>query len=165
MSICPVRFLTDCRKKDSYKSNLGDGFLIRLREGKLINRIVQQFIITKKYPGLLLSHRFAFDQTFSRDTSTEFRLRYRLSSEIPLNGQSVDAREFYIKLSNEYLNSFQRDNYDLEIRLSPFLGYELKDSQKLELGLDFRINSFLNGSPASRFWIGFNWYQSFSSSV
>ncbi len=145
-------------KKIAINKSLALGFLARISDGKLTGRSIQQYIVTTRYPGFILSHRVSADQTFSKDEGTEYRLRYRLSSEIPLNGQSVDPKEFYINLSNEYLNSLQDNTYDLEIRVGPFLGYKFMDTKKLEFGLDYRINSFLKNSPGHRFWIGINWY-------
>ena len=88
----------------------------------------------------------------------EFRLRYRIASEVALDGQSVDPREFYFKFNNEYLNSWQDYGYDLEIRLVPLLGYNLKSTNKIEMGLDYRVNSFLNNNTRHSFWVNLNWF-------
>ncbi|MBX2827536.1 MAG: hypothetical protein KTR22_05205, partial [Flavobacteriaceae bacterium] len=80
---------------------------------------------------------------------------------IPLNGQSVDPKEFYFKFNHEYLNAWEQNDYDLEIRAVPHLGYKVSKSNKLEFGLDYRLNSFLNTSPSHRFWTVINWYIAF----
>jgi hypothetical protein len=147
-------------KKIAINKSLAMGYLMRIRDNKVINRSIQQFITTKNYSGFKLAHRLSTDQTFEKGEKTEYRVRYRLSSEIALNGQSVDPREFYLKISNEYLNSWQGGDYDFEIRVVLFLGYEFSDSNKLELGLDYRMDSFINDSSRNRFWIGANWFQS-----
>jgi hypothetical protein len=147
-------------KKIAINKSLTIGYLIRIRGDNVINRSIQQFIITKNYSSFKLAHRLSTDQTFEKGEETEFRVRYRLSSEIALNGQSVDPKEFYLKINNEYLNSWQGGDYDFEIRIIPFLGYEFSDSKKLELGLDYRMDSFINDSSRNRFWIGINWFQS-----
>lgn len=147
-------------KKIAINKSLAVGYLARLQEGKLINRSIQQFILTKSYSGFKLAHRFSADQTFAEDDDSEFRLRYRISSQIPFSGQSVDPKEFYLKLSNEYLNSWQGGDYDFEIRVVPFVGYQFSDTKKLEWGIDYRIDSFLVDSSRNRFWVGINWYQS-----
>lgn len=105
-----------------------------------------------------LAHRVVADQTFSESEATEYRLRYRLAAEVPLNGQSADAKEFYIKISNEYLNSVQSAEYDLEIRLVPLLGYTVTEKHKIEAGLDYRVNSFLGHNARHSFWISLNWF-------
>jgi hypothetical protein len=145
-------------KKVSLNSRVSGGYLIRIRDKDLIHRIIQQYTIVQKMTSFRLAHRFASDQTFSLNESPEFRLRYRLTSEIPLNGQSVDPKEFYIKINNEVVNSFQNSDYDLEIRIVPFLGYGITDSNKIEIGLDYRANSFLNYSTRHNFWVSLNWF-------
>lgn len=146
-------------KKIDIDKSVVIGYSIRAREGSIINRSIQQFIITNSYSGFKLSHRISTDQTFEEAEKMEFRLRYRLSSAIALNGQDVDNQEFYLKLNNEYVNSFQDAKYDLEIRILSFVGYKFTDKQKLELGLDYRINSFLKSTAKNRLWISMNWYQ------
>jgi len=85
-------------------------------------------------------------------------LRYRIASEFPLSGQSIDPKEFYLKVSNEYLNAFQGNDYDLEIRLAPHFGFLFSDTNKLEFGPAYRISSFIDGSAKNSFWLSLNWY-------
>ena len=146
-------------KKITANATVGLGYLMRLRDNAVFHRSIMQFIVTKNYGRFKLAHRFSADQTFSATDDTEFRLRYRIASEIPLNGQSVDPMEFYLKVNNEYLNAWQSGAYDLEIRVVPFLGFEFSDTKKVELGVDYRVNSFVSGYSSNRFWIGVNWYQ------
>lgn len=145
-------------KKVGLNSRLAVGYLTRIRDKKHIKRTIQQYTIIRKLTSSRISHRFSTDQTFFSDDSLEFRLRYRFTSEIPLNGQTVDPKEFYIKINNEYLNSWQNKDYDLECRLVPLLGYNFTDSNKTEIGLDYRINSFLNNRSRNSFWISINWF-------
>ncbi len=146
-------------RKVGFHKSLALGYLIRLKEGKTVHRSIQQFIITKSYTGVKLSHRITSDQTYEAEERTSFRLRYRLSSAIALQGHAVDSKEFYLKLNNEYLNFWQSKSYDLEIRILALLGYQFTDQKKVELGLDYRINSFIANSSENRFWISINWYQ------
>jgi hypothetical protein len=145
-------------KKVGLNSRIAGGYLIRLRETEIFHRLIQQYTIVQKMNGFRLAHRFSSDQTFSNGEKPEFRLRYRITSEIPLNGESVDPKEFYIKLNNEYLNSWQGTDYDFEIRLAPLLGYDITDDNKIELGLDYRVNSFLNNGTRHSFWLSLNWF-------
>lgn len=145
-------------KKVGLNSRIGAGYLIRLEEGEQIHRFIQQFIIVKRMSGYRLAHRFLSDQTLSKIETPQFRFRYRITSEIPLNGESVDPKEFYLKLNNEYINSFQDAAYDLEIRLVPLLGYDLADNNKIEMGLDYRVNSFLKSRSEHSFWVSLNWF-------
>jgi hypothetical protein len=108
-----------------------------------------------------LAHRFVTDQTFSPLEAPVFRLRYRLTSEIPLNGESVDPGELYLRINNEYLNSVQGGEYDLEIRLVPLLGYEINNRFKVESGLDYRVNSFLASKTRHSYWMTINFFVEF----
>ena len=145
-------------RKVGLNSRIGGGYLIRIAEGERIHRFIQQYIIVQKKSGYRLAHRFLTDQTFSEKEAPVFRLRYRITAEIPLNGESVDPTEFYLKLNNEYVNSLQEEDYDLEIRLVPLLGYGISDDHKIELGLDYRVNSFVSSITQHSFWVSLNWF-------
>ncbi len=142
-------------------TSVAAGYLIRINENNEINhRTIQQISIVKRYLSFNLAHRISADQSFVKDQDTRFRFRYRLSAEIPLEGLSLDPKEFFIKLNNEYLNSIKRKEYNLEIRTAAFLGYKFSSANKFEFGLDYRIDSFINSAVRSRIWISLNMYQS-----
>jgi hypothetical protein len=145
-------------KKVGLNSRLAGGYLIRIEDGELFHRFILQYIIVQRMTGYRLAHRFLSDQTFSESESPQYRIRYRITSEIPLNGESVDRGEFYLKINNEYVNSLQASEYDLEVRLVPLLGYDLTDSFKMESGLDYRINSFLSNNTRHSFWMTLNFF-------
>ncbi|MBK7428278.1 MAG: DUF2490 domain-containing protein [Saprospiraceae bacterium] len=110
-------------KKVGLNSRIAAGYLIRFEDAEVFHRFIQQYVIIQKMSGYRLAHRLLSDQTFSKAEKPEIRFRYRITAEIPLNGESVDPGEFYLKLNNEYINSFQAMEYDLEIRLIPLLGF------------------------------------------
>lgn len=143
-------------KKVGLNSRIAGGYLIRLEDGNFFHRFIQQYVIVQKLSGWRLAHRIMSDQTFSKIEKPDIRLRYRITSEIPLNGESVDPGEFYLKLNNEYVNSLQAEEYDLEVRLIPLLGYDIIDNFKIESGLDYRVNSFLNNSTRHSYWMTLN---------
>lgn len=145
-------------KKVGLSGKVSGGYLIRFRENEIVNRFIQQYSVVQKMNGFRLAHRLVTDQTFSKITPSEYRLRYRLSAEIPLNGQSADTKELYLKINNEYLNSLQEKEYDLEIRVVPLLGYALNQNHKIEVGLDYRINSFLFSASRQSYWANINWF-------
>jgi hypothetical protein len=147
-------------KKTGIRSSLALGYLMSIDDEGLSNRIFQQFTHITPISSIRFAQRLSADQTFSEGNYTEFRFRYRLSAEAPLSGQSLDPREFFLKFSNEYLNSFQGEEYDLEIRTSGFLGYVITPANKLELGIDYRVDSFVNDIAEKNIWIGLNFYQS-----
>ncbi|MDD4108081.1 MAG: DUF2490 domain-containing protein [Prolixibacteraceae bacterium] len=144
-------------RKTGLNNSLAGGYLIRLKGSQTYHRLIQQFTLVRRYESFRLAHRISSDQTFNSEEPWELRLRYRITFEIPLNGQSVDPGEFYLKLNNEYLNSWEEKEADLEIRLSPLTGYGFKDSNKLEFGLDYRLSSFLDGYSRNSFWFNIAW--------
>lgn len=145
-------------KKVGLNSRIAGGYLVRVEGKEVLHRLIQQFIVVQRFSGFRLAHRFLSDQTFSALQKPEFRLRYRLTSELPLNGEAVDPGEFYLKVNNEYVNSLQGTDYDLEIRLVPLLGYDLTSDFKIEAGMDYRINSFLNKNTRHSYWMSFNFF-------
>lgn len=151
-------FALTASRKTGLNNSLAGGYLIRLRGEQTFHRFIQQFTIVKRFETFRMAHRFSSDQTFNSDNPWELRLRYRITAEIPLDGQSVDPGEFYLKLNNEYLNSWQESEPDLEIRLVPLVGFVFKDSNKLEFGLDYRLSSFIDGSSRNSFWFNIGWY-------
>ncbi len=138
--------------------SVGGGYLLRVDGDDFYNRTIQQISYSKKYTDFRIGHRILTDQTFGNNEPTEYRVRYRISAEIPLQGQSIDVNEFYLKTSNEYLNSWENREYDLEIRLLGLIGYTLSSKNDLEIGIDYRANSFIDGSPRNRFWLSMNFF-------
>lgn len=145
-------------KKVGLNSRLAAGYLIRLEDGELFHRLIQQYTIVQKLSGFRLAHRFLADQTFSSSEDPDFRIRYRITLEIPLNGESIDTREFYIRINNEYINSLQSLKYDLQIRLIPLLGYSITDNFKMELGMDYRVDSFFDNKTRHSYWVALNFF-------
>ena len=147
-------------KKLGFRTKLAVGYQLIVDHQEISNRYIQQINLLKKYRTFILNHRFQADQTFSKDADTEYRIRYRLSTEIPLNGQTLDPKELFIKVSNEYLNALQHSEYDLEIRIGGFIGYVFSPKTKLEIGVDNRLDAFTDDRLRNRLWLGFNIYQS-----
>lgn len=148
-------------KKIGANTRIVGGYLFRMESGNVAHRAMQQFILVSKYGRFRCAHRIAMDQTFRQKDAPEFRLRYRLSSELPLNGTTLDPKELYLKLSNEYLGGIQAEQSDFEVRGLGFLGYTLTDKSKLEVGLDYRIDQFLEAPSRNRYFIRMNYYLSF----
>ncbi|GJM63367.1 hypothetical protein PEDI_39190 [Persicobacter diffluens] len=147
-------------KKISLNSTIAAGYLLRIEGGVLKHRSIQQLNIIDRNVRYKLAHRFSTDQTFDPEEANEYRLRYRISAEIPMSGESLDVNEFFVKLGNEYLNAFSEANYDLEIRALGFLGYVVSPRNKVELGVDYRIDSFISNAAQHQFWAGLNFYLS-----
>lgn len=143
-------------KKVGLGNRLTGGFLLRIRDNRVIQRYIQQYILVRNYDGYRMSYRFALDETF--DDLLEVRFRLRTSTEIPLNGKKVDDKEYYIKLNQEILNNFEASIYDIELRLIPLLGYKLNDNNKVEFGIDYRLDTFLNNEPRHTALVSMNWF-------
>ncbi|MFD2561402.1 DUF2490 domain-containing protein [Aquimarina rubra] len=154
--------LTDLTTILSYKISsdkvFNIGYLLRFEEDKLVHRSIFQYSIARQLESIRVAHRFVTDQTFSRKESPEFRLRYRFTIEVPFNGYRVDPGEFYLKVNNEYLGAYQNTNTDLEIRIIPFIGYELNPKSKIEIGPDYRISQFFESETKNRLWLSINYY-------
>ncbi|TVZ52523.1 DUF2490 domain-containing protein [Dokdonia sp. Hel_I_53] len=141
-------------------AKVGFGYLVRFREDAVIHRFIQQYSFTTPYFGYRLGHRFRVDQTFAPNENLEVRMRYRLSSDISLNGEFIDPGEVYLKIGQEYVYAIQGSETDLEIRLVPSFGYYFDDANKVELGIDYRLDSFLTSAPDHRFWLNLGYYLS-----
>jgi hypothetical protein len=89
-----------------------------------------------------LGHRLRSDQRFFENELTSVRVRYRISYELPLNGQSLDAREFYLIGKNEPFIQFYRNIDRFENRLNVSAGYVFSMKSKLELGAEYRFTKF-----------------------
>lgn len=146
-------------RKVGTENKVAFGYLIRMREdGENLHRLTQQIALMSNMNGFRLAHRIRTDETFHANGEPRFRLRYRAASDFALNGATIDPREFYIKLTNEYVNDWQGGNYSLEVRVTPLLGYAINDTNKLEIGLDYRIGSVLKDINTNSFWAMINWY-------
>lgn len=145
-------------RKVGLNARVAGGYLIRVEGSNLFHRFIQQYSFVNRMIGFRLAHRFLSDQTLSQIEDPEFRLRYRVVSEIPLNGESVDPKELYLKLGNEYINSLQSSQYDLEVRFLPMIGYGVTKTFRIETGLDYRVRSFLNDSARHSFWMSINFF-------
>lgn len=144
--------------RSSPVTRVGAGYLIRIRNNEVFHRTIQQFTVIDQLGSIRLAHRISADQTFSSDSPTEYRLRYRISLEIPLNGQTIDNRELYLRFNNEYLGSMEDNAFDLEVRVVPLLGINLTNNNKLETGLDYRTRSFIADTAIHNFWFTVNWF-------
>lgn len=139
----------------------GGGYLIRRADKSFTHRFIQQYALTRKLLASRLSHRFRTDQTFEKDESLQWRLRYRLSWEKPLNGFEIDPGEFYLKLNNEYLGILQDSKGNLEIRGLASVGYDISDKNKIETGIDYRVENVIRSKTKHQVFLSIGLYHSF----
>ena len=147
-------------KKTDIGHSLSSGYMIRIRNQQLIHRLIQQYAIVSRFSNFRLGHRFSADQTFSSLDAPTFRFRYRITFDLPLNGQKPDAKESYFKINHEYLSILQAKELDLEIRLIPAYGYLISDQNKIEAGIDYRLDGIFNRRPRQNYWLYLAWYRS-----
>jgi len=145
-------------RKTSYNTAITGGYLLRMDERKPSHRLFQQFSLVRQYGSFNLSHRFASDQTFSIGRGNEYRIRYRVSTSLPLNGEKIDLKETYLKFSHEYLGSLLKRNTALEIRNLAALGYVTGTKNKIEGGFSYRAEKVFQSITNSEFWIYLAFY-------
>lgn len=155
-SLTDLALLLSNRRSGS--TSMTGGYLLRIAGDRYLHRTIQQYSVISPNRTFRLAHRFAADQTFAADEPVEFRLRYRISLEKALQGQNIDPGEFYFKLNQEQLFSFDRENFDLELRIFPSAGFLVNDNNKIEIGIDSRFNSFINNNLRSSYWLGIGWF-------
>jgi hypothetical protein len=143
-------------RKIGLQNTLSAGYLFRLEENRNAHRFIQQFTIVKNYERLRTAHRFVADQTL-REENWTYRGRYRITVEWPLQGHTLDNKEWYLKVNNEYLNAFSNQQYELEMRFVPLLGYVFSNNQKIEMGLDYR-QAFFSQINRKNLWLAFTYY-------
>lgn len=141
----------------SENQSINLGYILRFEGEEQIHRTFQHFNVISNLLTLKIAHRFAFEQFYQRKQQTTFRTRYRINVQKPLNGERVDVDEFYLKIGNEYLYDFS----DLEVRLTPYLGYQLSKKERLEVGFDYRLGDLFAEEQSRNLWFRATWYISF----
>ncbi len=153
---------TDLTMVVSYRLNpnwsLAAGGMTRFVDGSLVYRSLQQVSYTRRGLGARFGHRFRTDQTFSTEASMQVRLRYRFSGEVPLQGQTLNDREWYSISSVEQIASVQNSDWDWEQRLSTALGYYFNAKNKIEIGFDYRLDDFTQGDGRHSIWTMINYF-------
>ncbi len=150
-------------KKVQGNKGLALGFLTRFVGDEQRFRLLQQYTSVEKFPTFRLGHRIRADQTWGAKDAATFRLRYRLSLDVPLNGATTNPNELYFKLNHEYLMALESNDFSLEIRMVPMIGLFLTDNNKLETGLDYRYDKVGSSKSRHSFWWAVNWYYSFGN--
>ncbi|MEQ8924755.1 MAG: DUF2490 domain-containing protein [Fulvivirga sp.] len=132
------------------------GYQYRLEETDPNNhRSIQQIAVIQRLFGLRLGHRLRLDQTFFENEKNQYRIRYRLSSEIPLQGTNLDVSEYYFIASEEIIYGVQADEDDIENRFTMAIGNLVSKKIKMELGLDYRTDRIISPGDRQRIWLKF----------
>ena len=134
------------------------GYQWRISEDQLVHRTFQQFALISPPAQLRFAHRIMSDQFLGSAIKPRWRLRYRLTGIIALNGESIDLHEFYLRLNTEYISSVRSGQHRSEIRAVPLVGYVINTKNKLELGFDYRVNGIFASDKRYGYWLGMNWF-------
>lgn len=126
-------------------------------EGQGSHRSILQYTFVDRMAGMIMGHRVRTDQTYYHDRSPKFRLRYRISLEIPLQGQELDPKEFFLYVSEEPVYSWQKSSGEFQNNVTGFLGYYTGSKDKIQLGLDYR--TALSAEPVKQvLWLKIAYY-------
>lgn len=141
--------------------SIAGGLFHRIQDNENANRIIQQLAVLQRMRNLRINHRFRTDQTFTKNDDFEFRFRYRFTLEIPLEGAEIDPKEFYMVISNEPIFSFKGDEFEIENRAVVALGKLYNQKEKLEWGIDYRTDGFIQEGFRTRLWAKISYYYNF----
>jgi len=129
------------------------GYQLRITDPENEHRALQQLSYVQRFSRFRLGHRFRADQTFSSIDAPEYRGRYRLASQIPIKGISLNNREPYLAISDEALFSLQSGSTGFENRLVIAIGYYFENNNKMEVGIDYRTDKFFTEDFRQRTWL------------
>lgn len=107
------------------------------------HRITQQFAFLTELKGLRLANKVRVEERI-RSSSYLTRLRYSISSDFPLNGESLDEGEFYFIAGNEVIYEFNSREDELENRFSLGLGKLLQKGQKLQVAVESQYSDLIS---------------------
>ncbi|MCT8339558.1 DUF2490 domain-containing protein [Flavobacteriaceae bacterium TK19130] len=115
-------------------------------------RTIQQYSYGKQYNSIRLVHRVRSEQRI-KSTGTAHRFRYRLSIDLPLNGEQLNAKEFYFAASVESLLTVaSRDTPEWDQRITAGLGRELTSKTRLQVDVQYRFDDYFNAGGQRLFF-------------
>jgi len=134
------------------------GYQYRIEEGDDSHRSIQQLTWLNQFRVFRLGSRLRTDQKFSPSISPEYRIRYRASTDIPLQGDKLDDGEKYFLLSNEIIYALQGGESSIENRLVAGIGHYFDRTKKLELSIDYRTDPYIPNVDRHRTWCKISFY-------
>ena len=154
-----LQLATNLNYQLGFYDRLGGGFMYRFNSvGKdgVSNelRLSQEYIHVRKFTVMRLAHRLKLDQRIFKSLSTEYRFRYRISIDLPLNGVKLDPGEFYALASTEtLLNLGQAFTPDWDQRFNLGIGNQVNKAVKGQFDLQYRADSFSKGTLSRVFLV------------
>lgn len=128
--------------------------------GQNSHRIIEQISWLSNVRNYRIGHRVRTDQTFLND-KVSWRLRYRISADLPINGQQLDPGEKYLILSEELIGEYFDEELALENRIVAGLGWYFENKHKLEVGIDYRLDPIITSPQRNRIWTKVSFYWNF----
>ncbi|MGN7512902.1 MAG: DUF2490 domain-containing protein [Allomuricauda sp.] len=114
-------------------------------------RLTQQYNVTTKPFAVRFGHRFRTEQRIT-NALTIHRFRYRFALDFPLAGEKLDPGEPYFVGSFENLLSVAKHNApQYDARLAGQVGWQLNDSIKFQVGVEYRMEDFSSSMPQNIF--------------
>ncbi|MBO0938412.1 DUF2490 domain-containing protein [Fibrella sp. HMF5335] len=127
------------------------------------HRAYEDITVTDTVGTVNLSHRLRLEQRWlanlmpggSREVagwSYQNRVRYQLQARVPLQGRTLDNREWYAFFYDELFIGFGKNvgnNVFNQNRISGGLGYRFSDALNLELGYLNQITQHADNDPAT----------------
>jgi hypothetical protein len=153
-----LQFFLNYKFAGNWKATVG--YQLRIEEQwNTLHRPIQQIATNTRIKNMRLAHRIRLDQTLERSESFIFRTRYRAALEIPLNGDKIDPKEFYVVISEEPIYSINSKlTNELENRFVVTLGHFFSNGNKLEMSLDHRTDRFFDDGVRQRIWLKIGWF-------
>ncbi len=125
--------------------------------GQNSHRTIQQIGWLSSFRNDRLGHRVRTDQTFFEE-GVSWRIRYRASSDIPLNGQQLDPGENYLIASNEIIAEYLASEFGVENRFVGGVGWYFENKNKFETSIDYRLDPIVTSPQRNRIWFKFSFY-------
>jgi len=138
--------------------SVAGGYQYRIGNNGHSHRTIQQLAFVQRLAAFRLGHRLRTDQTFATEEDVRFRIRYRASVELPMQGQAIDKGECYLIFSCESIYETQSNSQDLENRLAGAIGYYMNRNHKFETGIDYRMDRIIENPLRQRLWIKLAWF-------
>ncbi len=109
------------------------------------HRFTQQFAFITDLNGFRLVNKFLIEERI-RNTDYLTRLRYSISTDFPLQGESLDPDEYYLVTGNELVYAFNSKGHELENRFLLGVGKLLRNGQKFQLSLVSRNSDLISSA-------------------
>ncbi|SMG46924.1 Protein of unknown function [Marivirga sericea] len=107
------------------------------------HRITQQFAFITTLGGYRLGNKFRIEQRI-RSSNYLTRIRYAISNDFPLQGESLDPKEFYLIGGNELVYAFNSLGDELENRFSLGIGRLMPGGRKIQFSVASRYSDLIS---------------------